>query len=606
MTSVLFTLLALLPLQDQDEKKSSRQIFIEAQRLETISKKYDQAVQKYNTAKSKAENEENRRRAAECLRNIARCYESMDSENISGAQDAYQQLVDEYSEFDDLSEAAQNKLSWKGIDIWLSRYEKNLTQWRTKNNRGSAEALEEYRSETWDKIQGLGTDGIQGLLHGLGHTDEVVRSFAAENLARITNESGISDIISNLESDNPIVRGGAALALEKVFSIWKKATDLDHQADTILKNFNTDNLGGGKDAVLEKAISRATDQASNLRQKAEDIRGNLPRNLNGSRIQDALAQVIADENADPTARLEATNAALSIGTISGDLVNAIATGMKSKDRNVRVGCARAAAAVDTEKGSDKHRLADSIIDLVQYVPGRDWSPLPPTREESKTINDLITRLTSEDEDDAGYAMKDLLEIGDSIESLVRQAAYRSSGAKQRKRFDTLLLELEQRRWANDSFVREAMARSLGDVGLIKAVPALLRALEDPSVVVRKAANDALLSMTGLDFNYDSNPHVQDPGLEMDPPKITMDEATKRAKQKEIRDEGIQRWKDWWEQTRGVSVLLDRFWRFQAQWKAYDPADLFDKALLRKNISRTSSNLTRDFNLERADRLYDRF
>ena len=110
MTSLLLTLLALLPIQDQDEKKSSRQIFIEAQRLETISKEYDKAVQKYNAAKDKAENEENRRRAAECLRNMARCYESMDSENISGAQDAYQQLVDEYSEFDDLSE-------WPGINF---------------------------------------------------------------------------------------------------------------------------------------------------------------------------------------------------------------------------------------------------------------------------------------------------------------------------------------------------------------------------------------------------------------------------------------------------------------------------------------------------------
>ena len=58
MTSLLFTLLALLPIQDQDEKKSSRQIFIEAQRLETISKEYDKAVQKYNVAKDKAVNEE--------------------------------------------------------------------------------------------------------------------------------------------------------------------------------------------------------------------------------------------------------------------------------------------------------------------------------------------------------------------------------------------------------------------------------------------------------------------------------------------------------------------------------------------------------------------
>ncbi len=606
MTSVLISILALLSTQDADDKKTSRQIFIEGQRLETVRGDYDRAIDQYNKAIGKAKTEGKRRRVAESLRNIARCYESMESENVGGAMDAYNRIVDDYDEFDDLAEYARQKLEWKGVDTWLARYAAKLVLWRDRKDRGSAEALEEFRGETWDKIQGLGTGAIPGLLAGLGHPDEVVRAFAGDNLARVTNDRGVADIISHLESSDPVTRGGAALALEKVFVIWKQARDLDDRAETIMKNFNTDNLGDSTDDILEKAISRAKDQASNLRDKAEEIRGNLPRNLNGTRIQDSLARVISDEDADPTARLEAAGAALSIGSISGKLVEALAKGMRSRDRNVRVGCAMASAAVDTEKSADKHSLADVMAELVQYVPSRDWSPSRPDRDEEKTIREAITRLASDDEMDSDDAREELLKIGDSIESLVRSAAYRSSGENHRSRFHTLLSELEQRRWANDPFVREAMARALGEVGLIKGIPALIRSLEDTSFAVRKAGNDALVSLTGLDFDFDPNPHVKDPGLERDPPTILMDEADKREKQAAIRAEGIRRWTDWWKRTRGVSVLMDRFWKFQAQWKAYDPAKLFDKDLLLKEITRTSSDLTREFNLARAERLHVQF
>lgn len=54
----------------------------------------------------------------------------------------------------------------------------------------------------------------------------------------------------------------------------------------------------------------------------------------------------------------------------------------------------------------------------------------------------------------------------------------------------------------DAFVRQLAMQVLGDFGAAEAVPALLDVLEDPNAVIRKAASEALVRLTGYDPGFD--------------------------------------------------------------------------------------------------------
>jgi HEAT repeat protein len=389
-------------------------------------------------------------------------------------------------------------------------------------------------------------------------------------------------------------------------------------------------------------------------------------------IQQALAQLIQDERADPTARLEATKAALSIGEISGDLADSIALGLGSKNRNVRIGCTRAAAGLIT-KISDANQkekvktLADKLAELVQYEPEKDWNHTTPTAEEAKAIRGAVHQASTAKEEGAAAAIQALLALGDSIEPFVREASAQATDHI-RRRLETVLTELQERRWANDSLVRQAAAQALSQIGLISTIPALIETLEDNEATVRNEANRALVAITTLDFGYESDPDVRDPVIlelqlseeekasiialmaqlrsEKDPeweaaakglwekghktvsllrataveekvekyrrrmenvltsierkPCLKMDESTKHAQQIKIRQEGVAKWKAWWDETKGISILVDRFWTFQSKWTSYSVADLFDQALFLKKASAASMDP------ERANRIFQSF
>ena len=55
---------------------------------------------------------------------------------------------------------------------------------------------------------------------------------------------------------------------------------------------------------------------------------------------------------------------------------------------------------------------------------------------------------------------------------------------------------------DDPFVRERAMTVLGDFGHVEAVPALLDALDDSLVTIRRTAADTLVRLTGFDPGFD--------------------------------------------------------------------------------------------------------
>ncbi|HLY74749.1 MAG TPA: HEAT repeat domain-containing protein [Planctomycetota bacterium] len=123
-------------------------------------------------------------------------------------------------------------------------------------------------------------------------------------------------------------------------------------------------------------------------------------------------------------------------------------------------------------------------------------------------------------------------------------------------------------WANDELVRQSAATALGQIGLVKSIPSLIRALDDNNVLVRGAAFLALHKITGKDI-----PYQKGLAYESDQPLVERRKAQAQ-------------WQEWWQANGGVAVLVDRFWSFQSTCEDSDLVDLFyPPGNLRSELSR---------------------
>lgn len=645
-------LLAILA-QDPDAKKTAQQLFTEGQRLESVDRDFAKAADKYRKSAEKAKAEGTKALEAKALHNLGRCCENQDPENISGALEAWNRIVSDCGDVEPYAGLAKKKAEWAGVDVWLRQYKAVLDKWR--ETRGNQAAVTAARDAVWVKISALEVKAVPGLLEGLSSEDEVLRAFAADCLAQLTDSDGLAKIIAKLKDPNPVARGGASLTLEKCFQVWREAKLFDDQAAAMRRDFDLAKLGASSgsdidgelkaaaDAVAEaqKALAEAKsaagsapaaekenaesrvrlaesrlkqaedhlsvlknvksthDRAADLEARAAKIRRSIPKELNDPAIQTALAEIIQDETAHHTARVEAARAAQGIGDISEKLTDAIIAGMKSKNRNVRVGCVRAASAVSTAQSKDKHRLVDVLMELVQLEPEKDWNPPVISAEEEKQIRTAVDKLlTAKDEEAEGIHRSLISEWGDRAEDVLRRVIAQASG-KIRERLDRVLLELRDRRWANDPLVRQSAAQSLGKIALVKSVPSLFEALEDNDAGVRRESNEALMAITRMNFGYESEPRIPDP-------EHKLDDSARRAEQAKLRLEAIKKWKEWWASSGGVDILIERYWTFQQRWTAFDAADLFDREYFVRQVVSSSSPASRKWDEERAGRIYEGF
>jgi len=78
------------------------------------------------------------------------------------------------------------------------------------------------------------------------------------------------------------------------------------------------------------------------------------------------------------------------------------------------------------------------------------------------------------------------------------------------------------RSGKDVYVRLGACKKLGEFGATEATPDLIQALYDETPLIRKAANESLIKITGQNFGY--NPHAQG----------------------SVRDWAIKKWEDWYD------------------------------------------------------------
>lgn len=504
-----------LPGQDDSDGKTGSVLYLEGLRLSTEQPiDLARAAARFKKAAEKATPEE-KATAAAALVHLAYCHERMEPENIAEAQAAYGAVVSGYGDVEKWAAVAREKIALKGVDVYLTQLHGALRAWRDSAARSASDKdLVEKRNAVSAKILQVGKDGIQGLLWGLGHADGVIRDFAADRLAEVVDEAGIAAVIARLGDPAADMRAGSAAALQKVFKKANEAAELDRVASDLERDISIPTDGGTDKpkALIEKVRALAGEH----RKRAAAVRGGIPDKLDTAQIQAALEKIVGDEAAHPQGRLEAAHAAAAIGRISGALADALVKGMDAGDRNVRQACSRAAGAVDTSLSADKHKLADKLIELVQYEPAKDP-------------------------------------------------------------------EKDKARWANDEVVRQAAAEALEHIALVKSLPALIEALDDNDARVRSAADRALFGVTRKDMGYE-------------PDKPLQDRMAAQAK-----------WKEWWENTGGTVVLVERFWAFQSQWKEFPVVKLFDPDLfLREVESRQSTATDPKADMDRARRVAENF
>ncbi len=520
---------------DPDRRKTAMAVYAEGLRFETDKPvNLQAAIGKYKKALQKAKDEKNNDVAAAALVRMAWCSEKLEPENIGDAKAAYDEVVSSYAETKPWGEIAKEKVSFKGVDVWLRQLHAALEPWRISLDRSPLSPLVvDKKTAAWEKIKPLDKEAVPGLVWGLGHPDEVIRNFAAESLAEVVDDGGIAAVVAKLNDPTPQGRAGASTAFQKVYRKWNDAASHDRRAEELERDLNVPMRDDSRAKGHHEKLKAEADKA---RKTAAEIRHNIPQNLATAEIQGALQKIIEDEGAHAQARRDAAQATANIGRISGPLVDAVLKGMSSKDRNVREACCRAAGSVDTSISADKHKLADGLIASLRYEP-------------AKALGDDNKPPSGDD-----------------------------------KHPD----------WANDEAVRQAAAEALEAIALVKSLPALIESLDDNDARVRHAAFRSLREITRRDLDYGKDDKGNVKTYEPDKPL-------------EERKQGKEKWDAWWTDTKGIVVLVERFWSFQSQWKDTAAVKLFEpEAYMKEVASRRWTVTDPKADEDRAARVKDEF
>ncbi|HEX7901991.1 MAG TPA: HEAT repeat domain-containing protein [Planctomycetota bacterium] len=171
---------------------------------------------------------------------------------------------------------------------------------------------------------------------------------------------------------------------------------------------------------------------------------------------------------------------------------------------------------------------------------------------------------------------------------VREACCRAAGAvntalseDKHKLADVLIKNLQyepakdenkaEASWANDESVRQACAEAMSRIALVKTLPALIEALDDNDARVRKSAFEALSAITRRDLETSKDEKTN-------LPKTYEPDAPLKD-----RREAQGKWKEWWDATKGIVVLVERFHTFQSGWRDLSVLKLFEPPAFLKEI-----------------------
>lgn len=374
------------------------------------------------------------------------CFEAMEPPRISDAQGAYGQVSG-----GDFAELASQKQKFKGVDVYVGRFAGAVQNWR-ETDGNNIDALEQIKKGHWEMITALGlnADSQFGLIWALGHPDSLVRDFGAEKLPDVINEEGLAYLLQEYQKNDPILVAGIGSATRRVMNVYAHAAGIDKQADemeaklkmeaTVLPAVPT--LGDPADlekirAGVEKTIAEheklqnsAKAAIADLRNKANDIRKNMPKGSEGTlnQVYDSLKQLILNPEARVQARVEGVRISEELGDLQGGIVDTLIQALKDDSSELRAEAARALGAIKKDAVSDRTRASGELERVVMHEP---------------------------------------------------EKAAEEGGEPD---------------WRNTAFVRANAAFGISRLGIVTATPALIEALDDNDARVRAAANRALRAL----------------------------------------------------------------------------------------------------------------
>jgi HEAT repeat protein len=516
--------------------------------------------------------------AVKSLASRARCYEKMTPPNVSGALGDYREILSSWRDrapekVHDLLALAQDKSDRNGVDILLNSFVRKIDEWR-RHGRIHPGALEREKESVLADL-----NDMKGLIQTLDHKEDQVLSMINDKLQRVCNEEGIVMLIEKL-ADKRYQRG-ASLALQGIMERYSRAQALESAANKAEFRIKYIPDNPFKARIYESEVSSP-------RQQARQERFDLPESIDSPRIFEALGKVIVDESLDEGARTSAILVLTGFDRLQTEAVDVLLIVLQDVNSRVRAAAAEACARVNTQQSEDKHRLADMLMKLVVYEPVNDLDlekeRMSIEQETHPELQELLSKLA---------------EAHMGRDKDAQEMARNALETRKRELVHGVLSKL-----ANSDLVREKAAISLGIMGVIKAIPSLVDAMDDNAAIVRSAAHRALVQICDplarvrdatkeLPFRIpfhpmsprsDSSKQSQLRQLEAERGKVPAEKPEYgEAIDKKIAlltasrpfEEGQKEWQQWWESTRGVEILVTAFDTFAREWNFYQPEEVYD-------------------------------
>jgi HEAT repeat protein len=524
-----------------DAKKTATALVAEAERFEG-EKKFDKAIAKAELALAKAG--DNKDVTARALAVVGRSCEFLSPENIQKQQESFAKIVSDCGDHWLANgkpgvPGAKDKVAWKGVDVWIRQYYEALLKSRD-DGRTVQTALSEIRAPESDpRIMDLRKK--QGEIKTA--VDEAKTALWGK-IQPLDKEATAGLIAAGLGHKDEVVRGVAAEFLAEVIDEAGIATLVTKLQDDALRP------GAGL------ALNRIFDEFATAARFDEEA-DKMEEDLKDIKPPSEQSQKLVDKNKERAAALRKKADEIRHGIPNSMDAATIQNALKDVLANDKQPAGQIEAAKALESVG---RLSGALVEAL--VAGLA----------SKNRNVRLACCVAAGSVDTTQNA-DKRKLADELIKIVTSKPEVDNAADSD--------------FASEPAVRAAAATSLGRIGVIKAIPELIKALEDNSADVRSKAHAALVAITGKDLTFDdggkprtyeSEPLVNDPGFINPDPKARKkeDEAAIRAKQVELRKKGVAAWTAWWTETEGIITLIERYWRFATAWKAGDPTRLFNK------------------------------
>jgi HEAT repeat protein len=456
---------------------------------------------------------------------IGLCHEKLG--NVEEALRAYQAIAAEsWSDAavaeHDAYKTAKDKIERHGVDVYLRQFCAAAAAWQLRpfDKQNMPEELRKTAQELQAKITAIDTKALYALRVGLDHPHPACRDFAAATLSLLADEQALKDLIDDLANASADRRAGAATALADILARIHEAAELDALA-----------------AEIERRLDRST----------RSFKAGPPEKV-PPEAQDIIAKVFAGQaESEQVARTEIEALRkrakdlrnhLPQSVPADALVEALAKVIADPDPDARLEACRCAGVLADARSGEP--LAQAIADADPVVRAAAVAACGLVRSRA-AVAPLMEILKKDEPDDVADPDEDpgrLRPAGRSVPS---------------------------------AEVRRDAAEALGRIGDVTAIPALVDALTDNDTFVRVTAFRALRGMTNRRFTAKIPVRSGEQAVEVESEYAADLPLAVRAQIAGL-------WQAWYDETKAVDVLLDRYRALAFRWVDYNPVQLYDEEL----------------------------